>query len=145
MRRRIKPKTLDERKPCTRATSVDVMVKTQLHELRKRQTDLDMHIEHYASIDVQTQGRLYMMRKTLLVPLLDCRPFLSEFPVLCKGEKSFELVQVLQPDRLGRFESLGYECGELRVALRYEREPQVRKLNRCSRGRMSPGQASGEE
>ena len=58
-----------------------------------------------------------MMRQSLLVALLDRRPFFTERFILDKRQQILQLLEVLEPHALIDFEGLGNEGGELGVAL----------------------------
>lgn len=60
---------------------------------------------------------LNIMRKPLLVALLDSSPLLDERRFVHMFEETLELRQILQERCLGELESLGDELGETRVAL----------------------------
>lgn len=78
---------------------------------------LDLDIEHRIGPDSQTEGRLDVVRKPLLVALLDGGPLLAELGILGEVEQALELVEVLEPDVLLELERLGDEVTEFGVAL----------------------------
>lgn len=83
----------------------------------QKTTNLDLHIKHRVRVHRQSQCRLHMMRQSLLVALLDRRPFFTERFILYKRQQILQLLEVLEPHALVDFEGLGNEGGELGVAL----------------------------
>lgn len=80
-------------------------------------TGLDLHIKHRFCVDLDAKGRFDMVSKALLVALLDSGPLLLERAIVDELEKTFEFVQVLEPDFLLDAERLGDEIAQQRVAL----------------------------
>lgn len=58
-----------------------------------------------------------MVRKSLLIALLDGAPLRAEGFVLCEGEEALQLCQILQPDRLLDLERFRDERAQFGVAL----------------------------
>lgn len=68
-------------------------------------------------VDLKPKRVLNMLRKTLLIALLDRGPFLLERRVVRVLEQTLELVQVLQEVRLRDLQCLLDERAQLRVTL----------------------------
>jgi len=76
-----------------------------------------MHIEHRLAVDLDAKGGLNIVSQPLFVRLLDGRPLLLELGIVGVFQKASQLLEILEPLRLGDFESLSYEGGETGVAL----------------------------
>ena len=78
---------------------------------------LNLHIEHSVRVDRDAEVGLDVLRKTLLVRLLDRDPLLLEQRVVDVLQEALELEQVAQPHFLLNAERLRDQLAEARVAL----------------------------
>ena len=76
-----------------------------------------MHIEHRLGVDLDAEGGLNMVSQPLFVRLLDGGPLFLELGIVGVFQKTFQLLEILEPLRFGDFESLSDEGGEAGVAL----------------------------
>ena len=60
---------------------------------------------------------MHVGSKPLLVSLLDPSPLFPELGILSEGQETLKELEVLEPDLLVKFESLGDELGESGVAM----------------------------
>ena len=76
-----------------------------------------MHIEHRFAVDLDAKGGLNIVSQPLFVRLFDGGPLLLEFGIVSVFQKTLQLLEILEPLRLGDFESLSDEGGETGVTL----------------------------
>jgi hypothetical protein len=65
---------------------------------------LDLNIEHRLRVDLEPQSDLHVMRKSLLISLLDLSPLFHELLVVDVSQQALELVQIFEPDAFGKLE-----------------------------------------
>lgn len=78
---------------------------------------LNLHIEHGVRVDLHTKRVLNILRKALLVALLDRSPLLPEGRVFGVLEQALNFRELLEPGRLRHADRVRDELGQARVAL----------------------------